>query len=91
MELLDRVPVQENDQWTSMKDFYVLDLQRLEERRDAMHIVQTFQIPTGSVVDPNTLNLDQDPEFWPNLYQDPDPQHCLQASTSIGSDNATVL
>ena len=25
----------------------------------------------GSVVDPNTLNLDPDPGFWPNL--DPDP------------------
>ena len=25
----------------------------------------------SSVVDPNTLNLDPDPEFWPNL--DPDP------------------
>ena len=72
MELLDRVPVQENDQWTSMKDFYVLDLQRLEERREAMHIIQTFKIPTGSVGDPNTLNLDQDPEFWPNLDPDPD-------------------
>ena len=26
----------------------------------------------SSVVDPNTLNLDPDPEFWPNL--DPDPE-----------------
>ena len=25
----------------------------------------------ASVVDPNTLNLDPDPGFWPNL--DPDP------------------
>ena len=25
----------------------------------------------GSVVDPNTLTLDPDPGFWPNL--DPDP------------------
>ena len=24
-----------------------------------------------SVVDPNTLNLDLDPEFWPNLNPDP--------------------
>ena len=24
-----------------------------------------------SVVDPNTLNLDPDPGFWPHLYQDP--------------------
>ena len=28
-----------------------------------------------SIKDPNTLNLDPDPEFWPNLYPDlsPDP------------------
>ena len=26
-----------------------------------------------SVVDPSTLNLDPDPEFWPNLDRDPDP------------------
>ena len=26
-----------------------------------------------SVVDPNTLNLDPDPGFWPNLDPDPDP------------------
>ena len=25
-----------------------------------------------SVVDPNTLNLDPDPGFWPNLDPDPD-------------------
>ena len=25
------------------------------------------------VVDPNTLNLDPDPGFWPNLDPDPDP------------------
>ena len=32
------------------------------------------KLPTvnPSVVDPNTLNLDPDPEFWPNL--DPDPE-----------------
>ena len=24
-------------------------------------------------MDPNTLNLDPDPGFWPNLDQDPDP------------------
>ena len=24
-----------------------------------------------SVVDPNSLNLDPDPEFWPNLDSDP--------------------
>ena len=27
----------------------------------------------SSVVDPNTLNLDPDPGFWPNLDLDPDP------------------
>ena len=26
---------------------------------------------TGSVVDPNTLNLDLDPGFWPKLNPDP--------------------
>ena len=26
-----------------------------------------------SVVDPNTLNLDPDPGFWPNLDPDPGP------------------
>ena len=26
-----------------------------------------------SVVDPNTLNLDPDPGFWPNLDSGPDP------------------
>ena len=26
-----------------------------------------------SVVDPNTLNLDPDPGFWPNLDPDPEP------------------
>ena len=28
-----------------------------------------------NVVDSNTLNLDLDPEFWPNL--DPDPKLCF--------------
>ena len=27
----------------------------------------------GSVVDPNTLNLDPDPGFWPSLDPDPGP------------------
>ena len=27
----------------------------------------------ASVVDPNTLNLDPDPGFWPNLDPAPDP------------------
>ena len=30
-----------------------------------------FFVFLSSVVDPNTLNLDPDPGFWPNL--DPDP------------------
>ena len=30
----------------------------------------------SSVVDTNTLNLDPDPEFWPNL--DPDPELCYK-------------
>ena len=30
-----------------------------------------FYFDLCSVVDPNTLNLDPDPGFWPNL--DPDP------------------
>ena len=25
-------------------------------------------------MDPNTLNLDLDPGFWPNLDPDPDPE-----------------
>ena len=29
-----------------------------------------ISLDTGSVVDPNTLNLDPDPVFWPNM--DPD-------------------
>ena len=27
----------------------------------------------SSVVDPNSLNLDPDPEIWPNLDPEPDP------------------
>ena len=34
-----------------------------------------------SVVDPNTLNLDPDPGFWPNL--DPDPELCYQFEKKI--------
>ena len=30
----------------------------------------------GSI--PNTLNLDPDPECWPNMDADPDPGLCLQ-------------
>ena len=36
----------------------------LEARKDVLY-------SQGSVVDPNTLNLDPDPGFWPDL--DPDP------------------
>ena len=32
-----------------------------------------------SVVDPNTLNFDRDPGFWPNLDPDPDPGLYFQA------------
>ena len=32
-----------------------------------------FVMILTSVVDPNTLNLDPDPGFWPNLDLDPDP------------------
>ena len=28
-------------------------------------------------MDPNTLNLDPDPGFWPNLDPDPDPGRVL--------------
>ena len=40
------------------------------------HIAARFSICciSNSVVDPNTLNLDPDPEFWSNL--DPDPVLC---------------
>ena len=31
-----------------------------------------YRYVTVSVVDPNTLKLDPDPEFWPNLDPDPD-------------------
>ena len=32
-----------------------------------------FSTIYSSVVDPNTLILDPDPGFWPNLVPDPDP------------------
>ena len=32
-------------------------------------------------MDPNTLNLDPDPEFWPNLV--PDPGICCQFERKI--------
>ena len=28
-------------------------------------------------MDPNALNLELDPEFWPNLDQNPDPGLCV--------------
>ena len=31
------------------------------------------EVQVTSVVDPNTLNLDPDPGFWPNLDPDPEP------------------
>ena len=34
--------------------------------------------PFPSVVDQNTLNLDPDPEFWPNLELDPEPGFLYQ-------------
>ena len=34
-------------------------------------LASSLGIVATSVVDPNTLNLDPDPGFWPNL--DPDP------------------
>ena len=33
--------------------------------------INKFRSGIISVVDPNTLNLDPDPEFWPNLDTDP--------------------
>ena len=33
-------------------------------------------------MDPNTLNLDPDPEFWPNL--DPDPEMWLNLDPDPG-------
>ena len=38
------------------------------------HIILT------SVVDPNTLNLDPDSEFWPNLDLGPDPENRVMLS-----------
>ena len=35
-----------------------------------------YSIHVSSVVDQNTLNLDLDPRFWPNV--DPDPELCCQ-------------
>ena len=36
--------------------------------------IQSIVVPVLSVVDPYTLSLDPDPEFWLNL--DPDPGFC---------------
>ena len=36
-------------------------------------IILTLILFLPSVVDRNTLNLEPDPEFWPNLDPDPDP------------------
>ena len=35
--------------------------------------MSTRRTPQTSVVDPNTLNLDPYPGFWPNLDPDPGP------------------
>ena len=37
-----------------------------------------FVQSVSSVVDPNTLNFDPDPGFWPNLDPDPDPGNYYQ-------------
>ena len=37
------------------------------------HLVTRGVIDCYQFVDPNTLNLDPDPEFWPKLDPDPDP------------------
>ena len=40
-----------------------------------MRLLSDLTVPVStSVVDPNTFNLDPDPEFWPNL--DPYPELC---------------
>ena len=31
------------------------------------------EVHVTSVVDPNTLNMDPDPGFWPNLHPEPEP------------------
>ena len=46
---------------------------RRHKHRD---LLQGLTEVSGSVVDPNTLKLDPDPEFLPNL--DPDPGLCYQ-------------
>ena len=41
-----------------------------------MNVLTEFRVTgvdTPCVVDPNTLNLDPNPGFWPNLDLDPDP------------------
>ena len=50
------------------------DLADLEKESDRWQIFSAFLIT--SVVDPNTLNLDPDPGFLPNL--DPYPGLCYQ-------------
>ena len=40
--------------------------------RDKYYMVMVaFRLRTGSAVDTNTLNLDPDPRFWPDLDLDP--------------------
>ena len=44
----------------------------LEPEPKIILIKHLLQSGWSSVVDPNTLNLDPDPGFWPNLDPDPD-------------------
>ena len=54
-----------------------------------------FRLDRDSVVDPNTLNLDPAPEFWPNLEPcpgpDPDPGLNYQYNNSVESLNWEFL
>ena len=43
----------------------------LEPEPKIILIKHLLQSGWSSVVDPNTLNLDPDPGFWPNLNPDP--------------------
>ena len=56
---------------------------------DKVHLVWFGKVfGATSVVDPNTLNLDPDPEFWPNL--DPDPGSS-RIRIQYGSGSTTLL
>ena len=47
-----------------------------EDEGGTQHTGLQYSIHVSSVVDQNTLNLDLDPRFWPNV--DPDPELCCQ-------------